>query len=45
MELYIRLQESLYDSVRIEKLYKILTELGIPMKPAGLIKTCSYENL
>ena len=29
-----------YDSVRREVLYNIVTELGIPMKLARLIKVC-----
>ena len=32
------------DSVRREFLYKILVELGIPMKPARLIKMCLNET-
>lgn len=29
-----------YDSVRMEVLFKIFIEFGIPMKIAGLIETC-----
>jgi hypothetical protein len=33
-----------YDSVRSEVLYGILTELGMPSKVVGLIKTCLSET-
>jgi len=33
-----------YDSVRMEVLYNILTDTGIPMKPLRLIKMCLYEK-
>ena len=33
-----------YDSVRMEVLYNILIEFGIPMKLVSLIKTCLNET-
>jgi hypothetical protein len=33
-----------YDSVRMEILYNILTEFGIPMKLIRLIKMCLHET-
>jgi len=39
-----RLQETLFDLVRREDLYNILTEFGIPMKLVRLIKMCMNET-
>jgi hypothetical protein len=33
-----------YDSFRMEVLYNILTEFGIPMKTVRLIKVCLYDT-
>jgi len=38
------LQENLYDSIRREVLYNILSEFGIPMKLVRLIKMCLNET-
>jgi len=36
--------KKVYDSVRREVLYDVLTEFGIPLEPVGLIKMCLNET-
>jgi hypothetical protein len=42
-QLFINFKKA-YDSVRMEVLYNILTEIGIPMKLVRLIKMCLNET-
>ena len=41
---YLRTSKKAYDSVRMEVLYNILIEFGIPMKVVKLIKMCLTET-